>query len=208
MNRKSAVTAIAGFAAFLFISYFVITKDTLVFDTVIREFIYSLRSEALTRILTPITYIGNKQTITVICILLLLIPAVRFSFGVPASAAALLAVWIQYALKVSFHRTRPDLSLHLINQGGYSFPSGHSFSAFIFYCMLIYLCRQNMKNKTAANVMTAVLVCLVILIGFSRVYLGVHFPTDVLGGWSISLCFLMIFTSAHQYYSKSRLERT
>lgn len=195
LDKKRAIPAAAGFAVFLFISYFVVTRDTLTFDTVIREYLYSLRSDSLTVVFRTITYFGNKQTISIFCILLLLVPATRFAYGIPVSISTLLAVSVQYALKVSFHRARPDLALHLINQGGYSFPSGHSFSAFIFYSMLIWLCRVNIKNKTAANAVTVLLACLAAAIGISRIYLGVHYPSDVLGGWSMGLCIVMVLIS-------------
>lgn len=200
INKERAIPAVAGFVLFAIISYFVMTRDTMAFDTVVCEFIYGLRSEHLTAFLTGITYLGNWQTITLICILFLLIPRARLPYGVPLSAAALAASVIQKALKVSFHRARPDLALHLIDQGGYSFPSGHSFSVLIFYGMLIFLCRRNMKSKAAANLITVLLSCLIPLIGFSRIYLGVHYPTDVLGGWSIGLCVLMITISCILFF--------
>lgn len=192
LSRKKAGFALAGLVFFAAISYFVVTRDTLTFDTAIREYVYSLRDDRLTFFLTWITYLGNWQTIALICCLFLLIPGVRISFGIPLSACALAAAVIQRALKVSFQRARPDLALHLITQGGFSFPSGHSFSVLIFYGMMILLCRRNLKNKAAANLITILLVCFILLIGFSRVYLGVHYPTDVLGGWSIGLCVLMV----------------
>ena len=204
MNKKSAFPAIVGFVLFAAISYFVITQDALTFDTVTREYIYRHRNEGLTFFFTTITYLGNWNTITLICCLFLLVPRVRMSFGLPLSVAAIGASLIQKALKVSFHRARPDLSLHLINQGGYSFPSGHSFSVLIFYCMIILLCRQNIKDRKAANLITFLLSCLIILIGFSRIYLGVHYPTDVLGGWSLGLCVLMVFISVFEFYSSKR----
>jgi undecaprenyl-diphosphatase len=195
MDKKRAIPAAAGFAVFIFISYFVVTRNTLAFDSVICGYIYSLRSAGLTVFFTTVTYLGNWQTITSLCLLFLLVPQTRFRFGLPVSAAAILASLIQKALKVSFHRARPDLALHLISQGGYSFPSGHSFTVLIFYGMLIYLCRKHMKNRTAANAITVLLVSLIATIGFSRIYLGVHFPTDVLGGWSLGLCVLMVLIS-------------
>lgn len=196
MNKKRAIPAAAGFALFATISYFVITRDLLVFDTVVREYVYNLRSEGLTVFFRTLTYIGNKQTIALICILFLLLPSRRLSWGVPMSAAALGAAGIQHALKISFHRARPDLALHLIDQGGYSFPSGHSFSVLIFYGMILFLCRHYMKNRSTANILTILLSFLIVLIGFSRIYLGVHYPTDVLGGWSAGLCVLMVMISA------------
>jgi len=194
-NRKPAVSAAVGFILFAAISYFVMTRDVLTFDIVVRELVYGLRSEPLTALMIMITYLGNWQTILLICITLLLFPRTRISYGLPASAAALAASMILRMLKALFHRARPDLALHLITQGGYSYPSGHSFTVLIFYGMLIFLCRRKMKNKNAANLATVLLSCLVLLIGISRIYLGVHYPTDVLGGWSIGLCMLMIMIS-------------
>jgi len=204
MNKKRALPAIAGFVLFAAISYLIITQDTLAFDTVLREYIYRIRNEGLTFFFTMVTSLGNWNTITLICCLFLLVPRVRMSFGVPLSAAAILASLIQKSLKVSFHRARPDLALHLINQGGYSFPSGHSFTVLIFYGMIIFLCRQNIKDRKAANLITFLFSCLIILIGFSRIYLGVHYPTDVLGGWSLGLCVLMIMISCILFFQREK----
>ena len=204
ISKKSAIWAAAGFVFFAVISYFVITRDTLTFDTVVCEFIYGLRSESLTIFFTVITYLGNWQTVTLICCLLLLLPQMRIPFGIPLSVSAILATSIQKALKMSFHRARPELAIHLINQGGYSFPSGHSFTNFIFYGMVIFLCRQKIKNGTIANLITVLLSCLIFLIGFSRIYLGVHFPTDVLGGWALGLCVLLVFICGLEFFQREK----
>lgn len=207
MSTRRAVTAMVCFLFFVFISYFVITRETLVFDTVIREYLYSLRNDSLTIFFSAITRLGNWNTITAICFLLLLVPHVRNTFGIPLSATGILASLIQKVLKISFHRARPDLSLHLIQQGGYAFPSGHSFSVLIFYGMLLFLCRRYLKNRTIANLITVLLSCLIPLIGISRVYLGVHYPTDVLGGWSLGLCILMLLISGLHFYQREKLPR-
>lgn len=199
-KQKSFLTA-AGLSVFAMTAYLVATNDTLLFDTVIREFIYDFRNERLTAVLKIITYLGNWQSVSIICILLLLMPRVRFSIGLPVTFASILCTIIYKVLKTAFQRTRPDIALHLIEQGGYSFPSGHSFTNFVFYGMLLFLCRQKIKNKRAANMITVLLCCLIFLIGFSRVYLGVHYPTDVLGGWALGLSLLMILTQYLQEFS-------
>jgi len=196
LDKKRALPAAAGLAFFTAISFFVMTRDTLAFDTAVREFIYGLRSDGLTAFFKTVTYMGNWETVTLICCIFLVLPKVRIRFGVPLSVAAILATFTQKALKTAFQRPRPDLSLHLIQQGGYSFPSGHSFTILIFYGLLIFLCRSYIQDKHIANLITALLSCLIFLIGFSRIYLGVHFPTDVLGGWSLGFSLLMIFVSA------------
>ncbi len=213
LNKSRVILAAAGFVLFIIIALFIATNESLLFDTVICNTLYDFRNEGLTFILTAVTYLGNWQTITLISIAFLAVPRTRSAFGFPLSASAILAVTIQKLLKLWFQRPRPDLSLHLISQGGYSFPSGHSFTILVFYGLLIFLCRQYIQNrtasnssihhavvngstsKTAANWITGLLSLLIFAIGFSRIYLGVHFPTDILGGWSLGLCLLMILIS-------------
>ena len=198
----TALPAIAGLSLFITIAYFVSTRETLAFDTAVREFLYGIRSDVLTVVMKVFTYSGNWQTVTLICCLLLFLPKLRISVGVPASLTAIVATIIQNSLKLAFHRARPDITLHLIEQGGYSFPSGHSFTNFIFYGMLIYLFRNRFKNKRTANAVTLLLCCLLFLIGLSRIYLGVHYPTDVLGGWALALCILTVMTGFLRYFQK------
>lgn len=204
MVKTRAIIAVTGLLVFLFLAWLITTRETIVFDTVIREYVYRVRSDSLTVFFRTITCLGNWNTLTLICCVLLLHPRTRISFGIPLSAAAVSASLIQKALKVSFHRARPDLSLHLIEQGGYAFPSGHSFSVLIFYGMLLFLCRRHLKNATAVNLITTLLICLIPLIGFSRIYLDVHYPTDVLGGWSLGLCVFMVFLSAYDIFQRRR----
>lgn len=181
------------------IAYFVITNDTLTFDTTIRYAVYGLRNDIVTPILTAITYIGNWQTVTTICVLALLIPRLRTVYGIPLTFSAITSTILYKLIKTAIARPRPDLSLHLIVQGGYSFPSGHSMTGLVFYGFLIYLCRQNLKNKTAKNIITVLLSLLIVTIGFSRIYLGVHFPSDILGGWSLGTVVLVLLISLHKH---------
>ena len=97
-------------------------------------------------------------------------------------------------LKNIVQRPRPT-EFRLIDEKGYSFPSGHSMVSAAFYGFLIYLIFKNVKNKYLKWISIILLTILIILIGISRIYLGVHYTSDVLAGFLISISYLIIFTS-------------
>lgn len=90
-----------------------------------------------------------------------------------------------------FSRTRP-LNYILIEHGGYSFPSGHSMVSMSFYTALTYILLKNVKDKKTRTLVWIGNFVLIGLIGFSRLYLGVHWPTDVLVGFSLGFIFFEI----------------
>ena len=156
-------------------------------DDPVRNFIYSLRNDGLTVVMKIITYMGNWQTITALCIALLLIKSTRLTYGIPISVGAILVTVLNKIIKSVVQRPRPDDVLFLIEQGGWSFPSGHSITGMCVFAMLIYLIRANVKNRRIANILTVLLIIPMIFIGISRIYLGVHYPTDVMAGWCLGL---------------------
>ncbi|MCQ4637473.1 phosphatase PAP2 family protein [Anaerovorax odorimutans] len=205
MSKKQTIVMLSGLAGFIIIACFVATGKELAFDTVIREWIYSLRNDVLTPILKVITYMGNWQSITALCILLLIFRQTRFRYGIPVSVGAITVTALNKIIKVIFQRPRPDVSLHLIEQGGYSFTSGHSITSMVVFGMLIYLVRRYVKDKKKANLLTVLLAIPWIFIGLSRIYMGVHFPTDVLGGWCLGLAILMILIFMEEKYTKKEM---
>ena len=97
-------------------------------------------------------------------------------------------------LKYIVQRPRPT-EFRIIEESGYSFPSGHSMVSAAFYGFIIYLIYKNIKNKYIKWSLMSILSILIILIGTSRIYLGVHYTSDVLAGFLISISYLIIFTS-------------
>ncbi len=154
------------------------------FDLSVQEFFFSLRSDALNCIIIPLTHCGDPISIVVLCAILLALPN-RLKYGVPVSLSALCGLAIYKPLKHLFLRARPDVSLHLVSQGGYSFPSGHATTSVIVFGLLLYLLRKHCKNEILKNALSAVFIIFMIFIGLSRIYVGVHWPTDVLCGWFI-----------------------
>jgi len=99
---------------------------------------------------------------------------------------------LNYLLKIIFIRTRPE-DIMLIAQGGYSFPSGHTMTATGFYGFITYLLyKSNSKYKW---LFISLLSILIILIGASRIYLGVHYVSDVVAGFCFSISYLIIYVT-------------
>lgn len=98
-------------------------------------------------------------------------------------------------LKYILQRPRPT-EYRLIEETGFSFPSGHSMVSMAFYGYLIYLIYKYVKNKYLKWTLIVLLGILICTIGISRIYLGVHYTSDVLGGFLISISYLVIYISA------------
>jgi undecaprenyl-diphosphatase len=105
-------------------------------------------------------------------------------------------------LKLAISRPRPSADLvHILsNEQGNGFPSGHTFFAIVILGLLAYFAFINLKNRTLRMVVLAVLIALILLIGTSRVYLGVHWPSDVIGGYLIGGVLLTALIWFHQTY--------
>ena len=170
------------------------------FDDAVRYRVYSMRSDKLTVFWRLITHSGNRYVVIILGIILLLIKSLREKYGVKFAIAALSSTALYQIMKYIFQRPRPDLALRLIEQGGYSFPSGHSMNCLVSYGILIYLLLRYCENRRLAKLLSFRLGLLTILIGFSRVYVGVHYPTDIIGGWSLGIAVLVAMIYAFEKF--------
>jgi len=103
-----------------------------------------------------------------------------------------IALLLSPLLKLIFHRSRPDIIFTTINQPkSYSFPSGHAYSSFLIFGFLAYLAFTRLHSPWNI-IIPAVMGSLIILISLSRVYLGVHYASDVIIGWIIASIILAV----------------
>ena len=109
---------------------------------------------------------------------------------------------LNQTLKFIIQRPRPT-EFRIIEENGYSFPSGHSMVSAAFYGFLIYLIYKNIKNKYIKWSLITLLSGTVLLIGTSRIYLGVHYASDVIAGILISISYLIIFTHFSKEFMKN-----
>ena len=114
----------------------------------------------------------------------------------------IISTTLNQILKFIIQRPRPT-EFRIIDEKGYSFPSGHSMVSAAFYGFLIYLIYKNIKNKYLKWGLITLLSCTVLLIGTSRIYLGVHYTSDVIAGFLISISYLIIFTHFSKEFMKN-----
>lgn len=167
------------------------------FDNLVYGYISSYISEGTTRFMKSVTFWGSGWTLTAISLIIAFTAiAVKkekyFLCSLMAAINLAAGSLLNYILKQMFHRVRPD-QLKLIEIGGYSFPSGHSMTAMIFYGFIIYLSIRYFRHWFKYCI-AGILGVLIVAIGISRIYLGVHYASDVLGGFIIGLGWLVIFT--------------
>ena len=155
-----------------------------------------------TSIFKIITEFGDYIILTIIAVLIFVR---NRKYGIYVLTNLVLASMINSGLKLIFLRERPtDM---LIDIGGYSYPSGHSFVSMAFYGFLIYLVTKSVFKKKTKNIIIILLSILVLLIGTSRIYLGVHYPSDVLGGFIGGLIYLIIFVEISKKIEVLRNEK-
>lgn len=191
--KKISKWVVCGIGILIFATMVVmlLTNNVTGLDNSIYNIIISSKSDAMTTFMTIITMMCNTEFIIVATLLLVLLIKNKKMGGMIASNVVLCSV-INTIIKHIFLRPRP-VGIKLIEQGGYSFPSGHSMMAVAFYGLLIYIIWNTKWRNVWKIFTTTLLVILILLIGISRIYVGVHFASDVIAGLSISLSYLIIF---------------
>ena len=153
-----------------------------------------LISDFATPIAKFITNFGGAIFLIIATIILfILIKNKKIGFSIISNLV--IVTILNQLLKNILQRPRPN-EFRIIEETGYSFPSGHSMVSMAFYGYLIYLIYRYVKNKYLKWTLIVLLIILICTIGISRIYLGVHYTSDVLGGFLISISYLVIYISA------------
>lgn len=165
-----------------------IIKQDITFYNILKKY---LIKDTITPYMKIITNLGGATCLITITILLIIIVKNK-KIGLLTLTNLVTITILNQILKLILRRPRPT-EFRIINETGYSFPSGHSMISMAFYGFLIYLIYKNIKNKYLKTTLIIILSLLIITIGISRIYLGVHYLSDVIGGFLISISYLIAY---------------
>ena len=152
-----------------------------------------LISDFMTPIAKVITNLGSAVFLIALTIILIIVIKNK-KIGLSIFLNLSFVTILNQLLKRILQRPRPN-EFRIIEETGYSFPSGHSMVSMAFYGYLIYLIYKYVKNKYIKWGLITILSILIVSIGISRIYLGVHYTSDVLGGFLIAVSYLIIYIS-------------
>jgi undecaprenyl-diphosphatase len=194
------VIAILGAGIFFWLALAVVAGVNAPFDVVVRETVHGLASPAITSGMKILTWLGSGWVIypagTVIVVGL-----ARRNWRREAAlftVAVLGAAILEHALKLLFHRTRPDPFFGYPAPGTYSFPSGHALLSFTFYFTLVEVLAPMERRPGKRFLCWTAAMLITLVIGLSRIYLGIHYPSDVLAGYAGAVAWTSVVRLAHQ----------
>lgn len=188
--------------AFILIALLVTLGGAAGFDRAVIRFVQSMESPPLTALAKGLSLVGSSMLAVGISLVTMFI----LFFALKHRLELVLFLWVGLGsqllntlLKQWFHRERPSIH-RLIEQAGYSFPSGHSMAAFSLYGVIAYLLWRHMRNGSERVLLIVFTVLMTGGIGWSRIYLGVHYPSDVIGGYAASGAWLMLSAACFEAY--------
>ncbi len=178
-------------------------------DTRFANLLVAFRDPTLTKIFLWITAIGNSS------IVFLLAASFTIAFWIWKKRYLIFPLWlgiigsqaVTFIGKVSLHRARPSALIPVYAEDSYSFPSGHAAAAVLLYGFIIYCIWRNTSRWAYRINALFVGIGIIVCVGFSRLYLGVHFLSDVLSGYLVGLLWLIISISITEWQHSRRDER-
>lgn len=168
------------------------------FDSFIYKYLSIGISANVTQIYKIVTFLSSAIMVIIITILIFIIFKNKI-YGKLVSLNLINVVVINQVLKIVFSRERPNI-LMLVDEKGYSFPSGHAMTSTAFYGFLIYLIWQTNLKKDKKYLFTIILLSIILTVCISRIYLGVHYASDVVAGICLSLVYLIIYVNLIKKY--------
>ena len=181
----SLIIVVGGINLFIELTETLKTEMLASYDTAITDYVLSFRSPMLTKYFVFVTDIGDVNGYLIVLTLFAIISwfvLKRWKYVLQATIVLALATVSNMALKRFIDRARPGIE-HLVSVKTLSYPSGHAMSAMAFFGFLIYLISKLDIHRALKYFLILIFGLLILSIGISRIYLGVHFPSDIAGGF-------------------------
>ncbi len=187
----SIVLAVA-LLLFLSVACLVVTGSTATIDTDVDAWLHQRASPLLTEGLTAISFLGAPTTLSTVAVIgsLLLLFRRRYTEAVSLSISVLGGNLLNVGLKHLFQRGRPAFDDPILSLPTYSFPSGHAMASTVFYGLVAVYAAKNAEGRSGTWGVTVIAAAMVALVCFSRLYLGLHYLSDVLGGVAEGIAWL------------------
>lgn len=181
--------ALSAVLLFAWIAEEMLEGDVVHFDSEVRSIVHQHSTAQLTTFMKALTILGSSAVMTPLSVLTLALCYIRRDFHALKVLAATFAgaLLLELLLKEAFHRPRPTPFFDLPAPASFSFPSGHALFSFCFFAGLAVILSPRLRHPGAKVALWLIAIALIFGIGFSRVYLGVHYPSDVLAGYSAGL---------------------
>lgn len=180
------LSALGALLFFAWIAGEMLQGDTAQFDSVITSTVHTHATAPLTAVMKALTVFGSSLVMAPLAILILVLCYIRREFhGLKTLAATFAgALLLEFVLKQAFHRPRPVPFFDLPAPASFSFPSGHAMFSFCFFAGVAALVSPRLGRPGAKLTLWVISIALILGIGLSRIYLGVHYPSDVLAGYA------------------------
>jgi undecaprenyl-diphosphatase len=179
--------------------------ETQHFDDAVRMTVYGVASPRATAVLHAITQLGSPLfllPLTIVCALIFLHMR-RIRGAILLTVTMVGVTLLNWMLKSFFQRPRPLPFFGLTTPASYSFPSGHALAAFCFYGALAALVTARLRSRLLRALVWAVAVVIIVAVGFSRLYLGVHYLSDIVGGYATGLVWVLTVASADRVFRRA-----
>ncbi|WP_160117554.1 phosphatase PAP2 family protein [Filibacter tadaridae] len=193
-------------ALFSYIATSISNKSIAHFDNAVIAFVQGLEAPWLTVVMKGVTWIGSGFGVVLITLVVFVVLFFKFRFRKQAYFLLIViagTVLFNTILKHYFERERPTIH-RIMDANGFSFPSGHSMMAFSLYVIIAYIAWRNVKTVASRVLLVLFAGFMIIMIGSSRIYVGVHYPSDVVGGIVASALWLTIAISVYAIYQGPR----
>ena len=196
MKRLAAPVVALG--VFAWLAVHVVQGTAIAFDGPLRAWVHQFASPGLTAFLRAVTSLGETAAlITMSAVAVVGMLLARWEREAARFAITMIgASFLDTSLKLAFHRVRPAAFFGTLLPNSYSFPSGHALFSICLFGTLAVLVTPRIGSRAARAAIWAATGVLVLLIGLSRIYLGVHYPSDVIAGYAAAVVWVSLLKSA------------